>query len=74
MLYKTCKLYDFVIYIIIRNNHTGIYRHREDQCADMLTKARSKIIVEEILEEVTNITVKGSIKHSILNKEKQPHK
>ena len=55
----------------------------EDQCADMLTKAlhapqliklRSKIMVEEILEEVTNVTVGGSIKHSALTKEQQPHK
>ena len=55
----------------------------EDQCADMLTKAlqapqliklRSKIMVEEILEEVTNVTVGGSINHSTFTKEQQPHK
>ncbi len=54
-----------------------------DQCADMLTKVlhapqltklRSKVMVEEILEEVTSVTVGGSIKHSTLTKEQQPHK
>ena len=40
-----------------------------------LTNLRSKVMVEKILlEEVTNVTVGGSIKHSTLTKEQQPHK
>ena len=69
--HSTMKHLERELYWIRENVQQGTIileaTYTEDQCADMLTKA-------SILEEVTNVTVGGSIKHSTLTKEQQPHK
>ena len=85
--HSTMKHLERELYWIRKNVQQGTIileaTDTEDQCADMLTKAlhapqliklRGKVMVEEILEEVTNVTVGGSINHSALTKEQQPHK